>query len=110
MTTTFTKILGQVKWFGGDRNADRKKSYGFINIIQGELKDTDVFVHQSAVRPCYSTYRTLQKGEFVQLDVVTEQDGSKHADNVTGVLGYPLMCDMFFVTQKHIDETQSQNT
>lgn len=101
-----TRTIGQVKWFGSDKNGDRRKSYGFINVISGNLKNDDIFVHQSAIRPCHSTYRTLQKGEFVEFDVVTMEDGRKHADNVTGLFGYPMMCDMYYVTQHHLQQQE----
>lgn len=96
------RVIGQVKWFGTSGDAagvDRRKSYGFLNVIAGPLKDTDVFVHQSAIKPCFSTFRTLRRGEFVEFDIVDTGDGRKHAACVTGIHGYPMMCDMAHLSQ-----------
>lgn len=85
------KMIGRVKWFNGTMG------YGFITCIEdGDRKDTEVFVHQSQVKPESQTYRTLYKGEYVSLDLGNHKDkpNEKMATNVTGVLGYPLQCDV----------------
>jgi len=63
---------GQVKWF------DNKKGYGFIENDEGE----DIFVHYSNITA--EGYKTLEKGEFVEFDVI---EGSKglQAENVKRV-------------------------
>lgn len=94
------RYLGQVKFFG-------KKGYGFITAVEGPQKDQDVFVHHSAIEPLYSTYRTLKRGEYVEFAIVenTTTPDRKHAANVTGVRGYPLMCDVLY--QMHNDDHPS---
>lgn len=94
------RYAGQVKWFGSSSDAQtdptRRKPYGFVTIVDDcDLKDVDVFVHQSAIRPCKSTFRTLCRGEFVHFELVQDgADGRMHAINVTGINGYPIMCDI----------------
>ena len=77
--------LGQVKWF------DNKLGYGFITVLSDNHKGSDIFVHQTNVHPIQSEYRTLNKGEYVSLNVSTDE--KKQAVNVTGVLGGSLRCD-----------------
>ena len=77
--------LGQVKWF------DNKLGYGFITVLNNDHSGKDVFVHQTNVHPSESEYRTLSKGEYVSLNVSTDE--KVQALNVTGVLGGTLRCD-----------------
>lgn len=77
--------LGQVKWF------DNKLGYGFITVLNNEHSGKDVFVHQTNVHPSESEYRTLSKGEYVSLNVSTDE--KVQALDVTGVLGGTLRCD-----------------
>ena len=77
--------LGQVKWF------DNKLGYGFITVLNNDHIGKDVFVHQTNVHPSESEYRTLSKGEYVSLNVSTDE--KVQALNVTGVLGGTLRCD-----------------
>ena len=77
--------LGQVKWF------DNKLGYGFITVLNNDHSGKDVFVHQTNVHPCESEYRTLSKGEYVSLNVSTDE--KVQALDVTGVLGGTLRCD-----------------
>lgn len=88
------KYIGQVKWFGGDKRLDKRKSYGFISVITGDMKGEDVFVHQSSIRPCHSTFRSLKRGEYVHFDIRDGKDDRKYADNVSGLFGHPLMIDI----------------
>jgi len=60
---------GTIKWFNAD------KGYGFIEAEEGE----DVFVHFSAI--IGTGYRTLNEGDQVEFDVVTEAKGPR-AENV----------------------------
>jgi cold shock CspA family protein len=96
-----TRYLGQVKFFG-------RKGYGFLTAVEGPFKDQDVFVHHSAIEPVYSTYRILRKGEFVEFAIVdsTTEPDKKHAAHVTGVRGYPLMCDISYQLHQQTDENQ----
>ena len=82
---TVGNSLGQVKWF------DNKLGYGFITVLNNDHSGKDVFVHQTNVHPSESEYRTLSKGEYVSLNVSTDE--KVQALNVTGVLGGTLRCD-----------------
>lgn len=94
-SATYGHYVGCVKWFSNSYG------YGFATIQSpGDLKGRDVFVHHTGIKPLNSNYRTLQKGEYISLDIENSQNG-KQAVNVTGVFGGPLMCD-----QRGIAESQ----
>jgi cold shock CspA family protein len=85
---TMTSYIGNTKWFNG------KLGYGFVTICDGDHKDEDIFVHHTAIKPLHSQFRTLTRGEYVQLNIIkNENQTSIQAANVTGILGGPLMCD-----------------
>ena len=77
---------GVCKWF------NNKKGYGFVTIVSDNNKGTDVFVHQSNIKPNNSTYRTLCNGEYVQFNLGQSDNGSQ-AVNIRGIDNGPLMCD-----------------
>ncbi len=77
---------GVCKWF------NNKKGYGFVTIVSDNNKGTDVFVHQSNIKPNNSTYRTLCNGEYVQFNLGKSDNGSQ-AVNICGIDNGPLMCD-----------------
>jgi len=56
-------VYGIVKWF------DPKKGYGFITMQDGQ----EVFVHYTAIPG--EGFRTLQKGEQVQFELVISKKG-----------------------------------
>ena len=97
-STQIGASLGRVKWF------NNKKGYGFITILSEEHNGKDVFVHQTNIIPVNSTYRTLSLGEYVSLDVSTDE--KEQALNVTGVLGGPLHCDNTKPPLKHRGKPQ----
>jgi cold shock CspA family protein len=77
--------LGYVKWF------DDAKGFGFVKILTaGEHYDSDIFVHQSNIRPSRSTYRTLRENECITFNL--SEDERPQALDVTGVNG-KLFCD-----------------
>lgn len=87
------RTTGVVKWF------DDKRGIGFITVISDEHRNTDVFVHQTNVRPHMSVYRTLTTGEYVEF-VFGKADNNEGANKhnhqalyVTGIRGGALMCD-----------------
>jgi cold shock CspA family protein len=90
-----TRYIGQVKFFG-------KKGYGFITAVEGQYKDIDFFVHHTAIKPSVSTYRVLRRGEYVHFEVVDSASvpEKQQAQNVTGIFGYPLMCDIQFMAHQ----------
>ena len=77
---------GACKWF------NNVHGYGFLTIVDGDEKGTDVFVHHSGIKPSNSQYKTLKKGEYLTFDVVEGAQGSQ-AVNVRGICGGPLLCD-----------------
>ena len=84
--STLGQYLGHVKWF------NNSEAYGFIRVIsEGEHHNRDVFVHLSNIYPSVSGYKTLLTGEYVSLNLSTDE--RPQAVDVTGVLGGPLMCD-----------------
>ena len=91
-TETVGKYTGQCKWFND------KLGYGFVTICDGDEKGKDIFVHHSGVKPLYSNYKTLRKGEYIQFNVVDGMNGLQAVD-VRGIGGGPLMCD-FVSTRK----------
>ena len=87
MTTKF----GRVKWFNNTRG------FGFItNIDNGydENETSDVFVHHSRISITGDGYRTLHQGEYIQYVDYVDENGKSCADNVTGVKGGPLLCEL----------------
>ncbi len=78
--------VGQVKWF------NPKLGYGFITVCDGVDKGKDIFAHHSGIKPLNSNYKTLEKGEYIQFNVVEGQNGIQAVD-ITGIKGGPLMCD-----------------
>lgn len=80
---------GQVKWFND------KIGFGFITLVLGTQKGSDVFVHHSGIHPRSGNhYRSLRKGEYVNFDVISGSDGKPQAVHVTGIAGGDLMCDV----------------
>ena len=97
-TTTTTRLTGRVKWF------NNKTGFGFITALtesDSVKKDSDVFVHHSAVKVSQEQYRYLVQGEYVEfvLSKLVNADAaaaSKHefqAVDVSGVKGGKLICE-----------------
>ena len=80
------ETIGTCKWLND------KLGFGFITICDGNDKGKDIFVHHSGINPLNSNYRTLKKGEYINFNVVSGQNGLQAID-VTGINGGPLMCD-----------------
>lgn len=96
--TTTAQYTGQCKWF------NNSYGYGFLTVVDGPDKGTDIFVHWEGIKPLNSLYKTLKKGEYVIFDVV-ESDKGKQAVNVRGICGGPLLCDHIQVKKTHHSET-----
>lgn len=86
--------IGCLKWF------NKRLGYGFITVYTGQHKGSNIFVHHSGVHPLNSNFKTLKKGEYVSLDIISGQNGTQ-AVNVKGVCGGPLMCDNVDTTTMH---------
>lgn len=81
------KYTGQVKWFND------RLGYGFCTICEGPEKGRDIFVHHTGICPVNSNYKTLRKGEYVNLNLTNGHNGPQAVD-VTGICGGSLMCDV----------------
>lgn len=95
--TPVSRLTGRVKWF------NNKTGFGFITAlteIDGVKKDSDVFVHHSAIKVAQEQYRYLVQGEYIEfvLSRLTASGASesKHefqAVDVSGVKGGKLICE-----------------
>lgn len=82
-------MVGRVKWF------NNKAGYGFITITDGDKKDTDIFVHHSAIGVSSQQYKYLVQGEYVEFTLTSVED-SVHKFQAAGVCGIKngkLMCE-----------------
>ena len=75
---------GRVKWFNG------KRGYGFITNLDNS---EDVFVHHTGLVVNVDCWKNLFKGEYVEYVLTTAEDGTSHANSVTGIRGGMLMCE-----------------
>jgi|TARA_Y100000389_G_scaffold204971_1_gene261436 cold shock CspA family protein len=82
----YGSIIGNCKWF------NKKLGYGFITVYSGENKGRNIFVHHTGIKPLNSHFKTLRKGEYVNLNIIDGKNGLQAID-VTGICGGPLMCD-----------------
>lgn len=93
--------LGLCKWF------DQMKGFGFIRVVDGEHRNTDVFVHHSGVKPHNNSFRILNSGEYVSMNLVNSEKGLQAVD-VRGVRGGPLMCDDYTYQMRYLNRLRSQ--
>ena len=94
-----SRLTGRVKWF------NNKTGFGFITALtesDSVKKDSDVFVHHSAVKVSQEQYRYLVQGEYVEfvlsklVNANADAAASKHefqAVDVSGVKGGKLICE-----------------
>ena len=97
-TEVFT-YMGRVKWF------NNRAGYGFLTVLNGDKKDSDVFVHHSGVNVSSEQYRYLVQGEYVEftISVSDNKDHKSQATNVAGILGGKLMCETHLEMRKERD-------
>jgi len=96
-TETHTdRLTGKVKWF------NNKAGYGFITIHDGDNKDTDIFVHFTAIRVNSSQYKYLVQGEYVEFERVKSTTGPHEykAADISGIKGGELMCETRNLSQQ----------
>ena len=88
ITEVVNGVFGQAKWFSNSR------AYGWITVIDGQYKDSDVFVHMKNLNS--KGYKTLIPGEYVHFDLSPSIDDKYpcHATNVTGLFGRLLMSEV----------------
>jgi CspA family cold shock protein len=90
------EYVGQCKWFND------VYGYGFLTIQTGDEKGKDIFVHHSGVKPLNSLYKTLKKGEYVNFNIVTGENGLQAVD-VTGIGGGTLLCDVLPAVKRGVN-------
>ena len=95
----FGDVVGNCKWF------NKKLGYGFITVYTGDHKGKNIFVHHTGIQPLNSHFKTLRKGEYINMNIIDGKNGLQAVD-VTGVCGGPLMCDNTD-TQNHRTTTSS---
>jgi CspA family cold shock protein len=102
--TQSPRLTGKVKWF------NNKAGYGFITIHDGENKDSDIFVHFTAIRVTNSQYKYLVQGEYVEFDRVKSTTGPHEykAADITGIKGGELMCETRNMSQQTMRAPRSR--
>lgn len=102
--TQSMRLTGKVKWF------NNKAGYGFITIHDGENKNSDIFVHFTAIRVTNSQYKYLVQGEYVEFDRVKSTTGPHEykASDITGIKGGELMCETRNMSQQTMRAPRSR--
>jgi CspA family cold shock protein len=102
--TQSQRLTGKVKWF------NNKAGYGFITIHDGENKNSDIFVHFTAIRVTNSQYKYLVQGEYVEFDRVKSTTGPHEykAADITGIKGGELMCETRNLSQQTMRAPRSR--
>jgi CspA family cold shock protein len=102
--TQSQRLTGKVKWF------NNKAGYGFITIHDGENKNSDIFVHFTAIRVTNSQYKYLVQGEYVEFDRVKSTTGPHEykASDITGIKGGELMCETRNLSQQTMRTPRSR--
>ena len=80
---TIGEHIGQVQWF------NKKKGFGFIKNINDPSED--IFFHFSDIQSV--GYKILYPGEFVSMDIGTNNDNQPICKNIRGVGGLALLTD-----------------
>jgi len=83
-TSCDLKQQGCVKWF------NKKKGYGFIQSLNDK---SEFFAHHTAIKPTTDCYHLLFTGEYVEFDITDGKNGQQ-CENITGICGGKLMCDV----------------
>ena len=90
-----------VKWF------NNRAGYGFLTVADGDKKDTDVFVHHTALQVETDQYKYLVAGEYVTFSLsTTNNDHEFQATSVRGVNGGKLMCETRRTARAEQDQGQ----
>lgn len=100
------RSIGSVKWF------NNKSGFGFITSSDGEHAGKDIFVHYSAIKVAKNQFRYLVQGEYVEFDLVKAAEDSKHefqADNISGIKGGNLMCEVQFANRPVKTESSAED-
>ena len=83
------RYMGRVKWF------NNKTGYGFVTIVNGHKKETDIFIHHSSIKVDMEQYKYLVQGEYIEFSMIPTTVGNHafQAANVSGIGGGKLMCE-----------------
>jgi cold shock CspA family protein len=87
-----SRVTGYVKWF------NKKQGFGFIHVLNGDKKGTDIFVHFSSIRVKDSSvqqYKYLIQGEYVEflIEKAVKDQHKFHAVDITGILENNILCE-----------------
>jgi cold shock protein len=96
------RVTGQVKWF------NRQTGWGFITLLDDT--NEDIFAHWRSLNIENEQFKYLVAGEYVELDIKLDESNKTHpktADNVTGICGGTLMCQ---VRQTFKNDTEQRRT
>ena len=98
--STSNRQIGYVKWF------NKKQGFGFIHVLNGDNKGTDIFVHFSSIRrnespleqpdqQQQSQYKFLIQGEYVEflIENAVKDNHKYHAVDITGILENNILCE-----------------
>lgn len=97
MTSTLAQITnerytGYVKWF------NKKQGFGFIHVLNGDKKGSDIFVHFTSIRVkdiTQQNYKYLIQGEYVEfvIEKAVKDTHKYHATDITGILEHNILCE-----------------
>ena len=93
------RFLGKVKWF------NPRSGFGFVTRVDD---NSDVFVHHSGLQPNNECFKTLYTGEYVEMEITTDDEGKHFASNVRGPSGGDLMCERY-VKQERPQKPRQQS-
>jgi len=92
--------MGRVKWF------NNRAGYGFVTVLTGDKRGTDIFAHHSGVKVNQEQYRYLVQGEYVSFNT-SRSDSKDHkwqAVDVRGIMGGKLMCETHWDMRKERED------
>lgn len=95
------RFLGKVKWF------NPRSGFGFVTRVDD---NSDVFVHHSGLVPNNECFKTLYTGEYVEMEITTDEHGKHFASNVRGPKGGDLMCERYVKSERPERPQRRQNT
>jgi len=97
-TSSSSRQIGYVKWF------NKKQGFGFIHVLDGDNKDTDIFVHFSSIRvrdgaDPQAQYKYLIQGEYVEfvIEKAVKDNHKFHAVDITGILQNNILCETRYI-------------
>ena len=99
------KIVGCVTWF------DSKKGYGFVKVLtpNHENNGSDIFIHFSNIIVNDREYKVVYPGEYIEFNIVNNEDGKPCCSNVTGLYGGNLLTQNPFHRYKLLRKRIQEN-